>query len=150
MRWHTNVSKSLRRVSLVQRTQRQARCLLQLLLGICPSSHQPDEYGTRSFWHFWAQGRIPHAPGMDKNTFSPVGIPLIRGASAPGNKTEGSKSLGGRSPETGGNLQLPRHTRPDPYRSKHGRAKCNPTTGETQCYYSCFYFCEYYTEGTRP
>ena len=32
MRCHTNVSKSLRRVSLVQRTRRQARCLLQLLL----------------------------------------------------------------------------------------------------------------------
>ena len=31
MRCHTNVSKSLRRVSLVQCTRRQARCLLQLL-----------------------------------------------------------------------------------------------------------------------
>ena len=32
MRCYTNVSKTLRRVSLVQRTRKQARCLLQLLL----------------------------------------------------------------------------------------------------------------------
>ena len=34
MKCHTNVSKSLRRVSLVHRTQRQTRCLLQLLLWL--------------------------------------------------------------------------------------------------------------------
>ena len=68
---------------------------------------------------------------------APSAFPLLGAPQAPGNKTEESKSVVGRSAETGGNLQLPRHTRPDPCRSKHGWPKCNPTTGETQCYYSC-------------
>ena len=33
------------------------------------------------FWWVQAQGRSPHAPGMAKNTFGPVGIPLISGTS---------------------------------------------------------------------
>ena len=31
-----------------------------------------------------AQGRSPHAPGVPKNAYGPVGIPLIRGASGAG------------------------------------------------------------------
>ena len=38
MRCYTNVSKSLRRDSLVQRTRRQARCLLQMQLLLCQLS----------------------------------------------------------------------------------------------------------------
>ena len=81
MRCHTNVSKSLRRTSLVQRTRRHARCLLQLQLGICYTSHRTCKCGTRPFWWVRKQGRSPHAPSMAKNTFGPVGIPFIRGAS---------------------------------------------------------------------
>ena len=39
------------------------------------------------------------------------------------------------------NHQLPRYTRSDPCRSKHGRPQCDPTTGEAQCYYSCCGIC---------
>ena len=46
------------------------------------------------------------------------------------------KSLGERPLDRGGNLQLPWHTWPDLCRSKHGRPKCNTTTGEAQCYNS--------------
>ena len=88
--------------------------------GICPPSHQPDEYGTRPFfWWVQAQGRSPHAPGMVKNTFDPVGIPLIRGAAK-------EVKAWGDDPWGQGNLQLPRHTQPDPYPSQHGRPKCDP------------------------
>ena len=45
---------------------------------------------------------------------------------------EGGKSLRGRLSEAGGNLQLPRHTRLDPCRSKHDRPKCDPATREVQ------------------
>ena len=53
--------------------------------GICPPSHQPDEYGKRLFLGWGqAQGRSPHAPGISKNASDPVGIPLKKGASGAG------------------------------------------------------------------
>ena len=59
-------------------------------------------------------------PEFVKNTLSPVGIPLVRGASGAGQWTQppskGGKSLGGRPPEAEGNLLAPRHTWPDPCR----------------------------------
>ena len=36
------------------------------------------------FWWVGAQGRSPHAPGISKNAYSPVGIPLIMGPSGAG------------------------------------------------------------------
>ena len=46
---------------------------------------QTHEYGTRPFLRWVrSQGRSPHASCKVKNTFDPVGIPLLRGAS--GNK----------------------------------------------------------------
>ena len=48
--------------------------------GICPPSHQPDEYGTRPFLGWGqAQGRSLHAPGISKIASDPVGIPLKKG-----------------------------------------------------------------------
>ena len=70
---------------------------------------------------------------------APLAFPLLGVPRAPGNKTnphKGYKSLGGWPPEAGGKIQLPRLTRPDPHCSQHGRLKCDPTTGEAQCYYS--------------
>ena len=57
---------------------------------------------------------------------APLAFPLL---GAPGDDTpERGNSLKGRSPEAGGKIQLPRHTRPDPRRSQHGRLKCDPKT----------------------
>ena len=142
MRCHTLVSKSLRRVSLVQRTRRQARCLLQLLLGICCTPHWTDKYGIRPFFGGSGYRTQAHTrPAWPKIPSAPSAFPLLGAPQVLGNKPnapEGGKSLGrGRPPEAEGNLQLPRHTRPDPCRSKHGRSKCDPTTGEAQCYNSC-------------
>ena len=86
-------------------------------------------------------GLKPHSrPVWPKIPSAPSAFTLLGEPRAPGNKPnsllERCKSLGGRLPEAGGNLQLPRHTRPDPCRSKHGRPKCDPTIGEAQCYYS--------------
>ena len=74
---------------------------------------------------------------------TPSAFPLLGAPQASGNNppTEGGKSLRGRPPEAGVNLQLSRHTRPDPCRIQHGKPKCDPTTGEAQCYYSCCGIC---------
>ena len=103
--------------------------------------HLTDMCGTGPFFGGSGRRAVAHTnPGISKNTYGPGCIPLIRGATGTGRWTqtpEGSKSLGGgRPPEAERNLQIPRHTRPDPCRSKHGRPKCDPTTGEAQCYYS--------------
>ena len=67
------------------------------------------------FWWVRAKGWSPHASGMAKNTFGSVGFPLLGAPGNKSNRTKGWKSLGGgRPPEAGGNLQLPRHIRPDP------------------------------------
>ena len=47
------------------------------------------------YWWVRAQGQSPYAPGIDKNTFGPVGISPLRVPQAPGNKPnspEGSKA----------------------------------------------------------
>ena len=71
-------------------------------------------------------------PAWPKIPLAPLASPLASGARQ--SPLEGSKSLGGWPLEAGGNLQPPRYTRPDPYHSKHSRPKCDPTTGEAQCY----------------
>ena len=84
-----------------------------LISGICCSPHLTGKYGTRPF--LGRSGSL-HTPGISKNAYGPVSIPLIRGASGAGWWTQTSevgKNLGGRSLEAEGNLQLPRHTRPD-------------------------------------
>ena len=48
--------------------------------------HRTSEFGTRPFlWWVWLHGRSPHASGIAKNTFGPVGILLFRAPQAPGN-----------------------------------------------------------------
>ena len=55
--------------------------------GICPPSHQPDEYGTRPFLRWiQAQGRSPHAPGISKNASDPSAFPLKGAPQAPDDK----------------------------------------------------------------
>ena len=115
MRCHTNVFKSLRRVSLVQCTRRQARCLLQLLryLLYAPLNVQ-----------VWHKAFLLVGPGTElepkhawhgQKYFQLRQHSSIRGASGVRQPSpKGSKSLGGRSPEAGRNVQLPKHTRPDP------------------------------------
>ena len=154
MRCHTNVSKSLWRVSLVQRTRRQARCLLQRLryLLYAPPNGQ--------CLYFGGSGRKAGAhtrPAWPKIPTAPSAFPVLAALLAPGNKpnsSEGGKSLWGHSSVAGGNLKLPKHIRPDPCRSKHGRPKRDPTTGEAQCYYSCGGICSTPYRmgkcGTRP
>ena len=106
MRCHTNVSKSLRRVSLVQRTLRQARCLMPLLRYLF---YAPPNVKV---WHkvfFGGSGQraVAHAhPAFPKMPTAPSPIPLLGAPQAPGDKPnlpEGSKSLGGRPPEAEGN-----------------------------------------------
>ena len=61
-------------------------------------------------------------------------FPLLVAPQEPSNKTnpsEGGKRLGGVSSEISPAAE---QTRPDPFRSKHDRPKCDPTTGEVQCY----------------
>ena len=56
-------------------------------------------------------------PAFPKNAYGLVGIPLIRGASGAGRLTQPplrERKPGGRPPETEGNPQAMRHTRPDP------------------------------------
>ena len=51
---------------------------------------------------------------------APSAFPVFGAPQAPGDKPnlpEGSKSLGEAPPEAEGNLQVPRHTRPDPYQT---------------------------------
>ena len=58
-------------------------------------------------------------PSFPKMTTAPSAFLLSLALQAPGdepNPPEVGKSLGGRPPETEGNLQVPRHTRPDPCR----------------------------------
>ena len=52
--------------------------MLQYLLSVPPL----DKYGTRPFLRcLVSQGHSPHMSSIAKNTFGPVGIPFIRGAS---------------------------------------------------------------------
>ena len=73
-----------------------------LICSICCSPHLTGKCGTRVFLRWGrAQGQSPHAPGIPKNAYGPVNIPLIRGATvarrwAP--PSEGGKSLGERPP----------------------------------------------------
>ena len=71
-------------------------------------------------------------PAGPKVPSAPSTFPLFEAPQAPGNKPnpKGGKILGWRPPEANRNLQLSKHTRPDPCRCQHGRPKCNPTTGE--------------------
>ena len=91
-----------------------------LICGICCSSHLTGKCGTKTFLGGSGRRAVAHTcPAFPKNTYGPVGIPLIRGASGAGRSTqtpEGGNSLGGRSPEAEGNHQVPRNTRPDPCR----------------------------------
>ncbi len=45
-----------------------------------------------------AQDRSPHEPGIPKNAYGPIGIPLIRGAWRLTQPPEGSKSQGSKAP----------------------------------------------------
>ena len=82
MRFHTNVSKSLRRISLVQNTWRQARCLIQLLFGICCMPHQTCKCGTKPFFLVGpGAGPEPTHTWHGQKYLRPVSISLIRGAS---------------------------------------------------------------------
>ena len=71
-------------------------------------------------------------PAFSKNAYGLVGIPLIMGGSGAGNNPQGVKAWREAPPEAEGNLQVPRHTRPDPCRRKHRRPKCYPARGEVQ------------------
>ena len=89
-----------------------------------PRPTERESVAQGLFWWVLTQGHSPHAPGISKNAYVPVGIPLFRGASGAGRLTktpEGGKRLGGRP-------QSPRHTRPDLCRRQHGRPKCDPAT----------------------
>ena len=101
---------------------RTARGLLGYLSYVQPMYKS----GTRPFLRrVRLQGRRLHASDMAKNTFGPVGIPLIRGASGTRQWTphEVGKSLGEWPLEAGGNLQ------PTPGQihapGRHDRPKCN-------------------------
>ena len=92
-----------------------------LICGICCSPHLTGKCGTRSF--LGGSGRRAGAqtrPAFPKMPKAPSAFPLLGVPPAPGDKpnltSEGGKSLGGRLPEAEGNLQVPRHTRPDPCR----------------------------------
>ena len=92
-----------------------------VICGIWCTPHLTGMYGTRPFLGGTGRRAVAHTrPEFAKNTLGPVGIPLVRGASGAGQWTQppskGGKSLGGRPPEAEGNLQVPRHTRPDPSR----------------------------------
>ena len=139
MRCNTNVSKYLRRVSLVQRTRRQARCLLQLLLYLllAPPNGQ--------VWHKAFFGGSSHRagahtrPAWPKILSVPSAFPLLGAPQAPGNKPnplKGVKALGTapwdrrKSPaaEKLSARSVPLPARPAEVRPNNWR--------EVQCYYS--------------
>ena len=48
--------------------------------GICRTHHQTGKYGTKPFLRWvWPKGRSPDTPGIPKNAWGPVGIPLKGG-----------------------------------------------------------------------
>ena len=69
-----------------------------MIFGIWWPPHPTGMCGTRLFlWWVRAQGRSSHAPGIPKNAYGPVGIPLIRDASGAGRwppPPKGVKALG--------------------------------------------------------
>ena len=73
--------------SVSQPSDTQRMCI-RTCLGICRTSHRPDECGTRPCFRLvQAQGHNPDTPGKHKNALGPVDIPLKKGAPrAPGNK----------------------------------------------------------------
>ena len=74
-------------------------------------------------------------PSFPKMLTAPAAFSLLGAPLAPGdepNPTERGKNLGVRPPVAEGNLQVPRHTQPDPCRSKHDRPKCDLKTEEVQ------------------
>ena len=86
------------------------------------SVQTPDKSDTRAFLRWVrSQGPSPHASGIAKNTFGPVGIP----PQAPGNKPNPRRrQKPGRTPhppEAGAKSPVPRPTRV---------TECDPTTGE--------------------
>ena len=93
MRCHTNVSKSLSRVSLVQCTRRQAKCLLQLLQYL--SSVPP----TGQLWHKAFFRWVRHRAGAHtrsawpKIPSTPSAFPLLGAPQTP-QSPKGCKSLG--------------------------------------------------------
>ena len=88
-----------------------------MICGICCSLHLTGKSGTRPF--LGGSGRKAGAhthPAFPKiptalSVFALLGAPQAPGDEAP---LEGCKSLGVRPSEAEGNLQVPRHTRPDP------------------------------------
>ena len=92
-----------------------------------PPTH---EYGTRPFLR-WArsQGQSPHASGKAKNTFGPVGIPLLGAPQAPGNKPPLGYKPGGMAPWGQRKSPVPRHTRQNRPEVRRP-TECNPRTGE--------------------
>ena len=86
MRCHTNVSKFLRRISLVQCTWRQARCLLQLLWyllhappnGQVCTPHRIGKCGTRPFFGgSVCRDRAHMGPAWLKIPMTPLAFPLL-------------------------------------------------------------------------
>ena len=99
-------------------TRQLERLRSRLICGIWCTPHLTGMYGTRPFLGGTGRRAVAHTrPEFAKNALGPVGIPLVRGALGAGQWTQppskGGKSLGGRPPEAEGNLQIPRHTRPD-------------------------------------
>ena len=69
-------------------TRRLERFRPILICGICCSPHLTGKCGTRPFFRWvWAQGPSLCAPGISKNAYGLVGIPLIRGALVAGRLT---------------------------------------------------------------
>ena len=83
MRCHTNVSKCLRRVSLVQRTRRQARCLLQLRY-LLPTPLNVQVW-PKAFFLVGLE-RAHTRPTWPKIPSVPLAFHLLGAPQSPGNK----------------------------------------------------------------
>ena len=106
--------------------------------GICSSSQQMSKCDTRPVFLVGPGAGPEPTRARDFSTMPTAqsALPLLE-AQAPGNTSpKGGNSLRQWSPEAVGNLQLPKHTRPDPSRRQHGQPKWDLATEEAQCYYS--------------
>ena len=87
----------IRKIELQRKGKKSRTVRITLICGICCTPQRTGKCNPRPFFRWVrAQGRSPHAPGIPKNAYGPVGIPLIRGASGTGRLTQppnGGKSL---------------------------------------------------------
>ena len=89
MTYHTNVSKSLRRVLLGSTYTKIGKVLTTAAAVLVPRPTERESVAQGLFFGGSGRRAVAHTrPAFPKNAYGPVGIPLIRGASGAGRWTQ--------------------------------------------------------------